>query len=403
MQRRSLLGAGLGGLAAGAVAAPRPARAEAMPGVSATEIRFGGTTALSGPVSALGVQCRAVEGVCRMANAQGGIAGRKLTYILYDDGFSPPKTLEQVRRLVEQDRVAFLFNMLGTAPNNAVVRYVNQRKVPHLFLSVNGDKWGDYEAHPWTMGFAPSARTEAQVFVRHALAQKPDARFALLYQNDDFGRDYITGLRDVLGADYDSRVRAASYEVMDPTVDSQLIALQGADVLVSGVTAKFAAMAIRRLHELGARMTHYIPSGASSVAGVIQPAGAERAVGTITSAYLKDPNDPAWAGDAGMDGFRAFMAQYLPDADIGDIYYTYGYTVGLALLQILRQCEGEFTRERIMREAANLRGLALPTLLPGILVDTGPKDYRPLQQLQLVRWDGRMWVRFGEVIGGAKA
>ncbi|WP_207802775.1 ABC transporter substrate-binding protein [Roseicella frigidaeris] len=399
MQRRSLLGAGLGGLAA-AGGAGRPARAEATPGISATEIRFGGTTALSGPVSALGVQCRAVEGVCRMANEQGGIAGRKLSYILYDDGFSPPKTLEQVRRLVEQDRVAFLFNMLGTAPNNAVVRYVNQRKVPHLFLSVNGDKWGDHEAHPWTMGFAPSARTEAQVFARHALAQKPDARFALLYQNDDFGRDYIAGLRDVLGAEYDARVRAASYEVTDPTVDSQLIALQGADVLVSGVTAKFAAMAIRRLHELGARMAHYIPSGASSVAGVIQPAGAERALGTITSAYLKDPNDPAWAGDAGMARYREFMARYLADADIADIYYTYGYTVGLALLQILRQCEGELTRERIMREAANLRGLELPTLLPGIRVDTSPIDYRPLQQLQLVRWDGRMWARFGAVIEG---
>ncbi len=397
MQKRTILIAGVA-----ALAAPGLVHAQGTPGITSTEILFGGTTALSGPVSALGVQCRAVEGVCRMINERGGIAGRKLSYILYDDGFSPPKTLEQVRRLIEQDKVAFLFNMLGTAPNNAVLRYVNQRKVPHLFLSVNGDKWGDHEAHPWTMGFAPSARTEAQVYARHALTAKPDARFALLYQNDDFGRDHIAGLRDVLGADYDSRVRTASYEVTDPTVDSQLIALQGADVLVSGVTAKFAAMAIRKVHELGWQVAHYIPSGASSVAGVITPAGVERSVGVVSSAYLKDPNDPAWAEDAGMLQYRAFLAKYVPDADITDIYYVYGYTVALALVQVLRQCEGQLTRERIMREAANLRGLEIPTLLPGIRIDTSPTDYRPLQQLQLIRWTGRTWQRFGEVIDGAK-
>jgi branched-chain amino acid transport system substrate-binding protein len=394
-RRLTLLGA------AGALAAPRVGRAQETPGVTATEIRFGGTTALSGPVSALGVQMRAVEGFVRMINVEGGIAGRKLTFLLYDDGFSPPKTLEQVRRLVEQDRVAFLFNMLGTAPNNAVVRYVNGRRVPHLFLSVNGDKWGDHEAHPWTMGFAPSARTEAQVFARHALSERPQARFALLYQNDDFGRDYVAGLRDVLGRDYEARVRAISHEVTDPTVDSQLIALQGAEVLVSGTTAKFAAMAIRRVHELGWRAAHYIPSGASSVAGVITPAGPERAVGVISSAYLKDPNDPAWAGDAGMAAYRAFMARWVPDADLNDIYYTYGYTVSHALRQVLAQCDGQFTRERIMREAANLRDLEIPTLLPGIRVNTSPADYRPLQQLQLIRWEGRVWGRFGAVIEGA--
>jgi branched-chain amino acid transport system substrate-binding protein len=405
-RRGFLLGCGAG--FAGAPAAPGLALAQdgATPGVTATEIRFGGTTALSGPVSALGVQCRAVEGVCRMVNEQGGVAGRKLTYILYDDGFSPPKTLEQTRRLVEQDRVAFLFNMLGTAPNNAVVRYVNQRKVPHLFLSVNGDKWGEYEAYPWTMGFAPSARTEAQVFARHALAEKPEARFALLYQNDDFGRDYVAGLRDVLGAaGYDQRVRAISHEVTDPTVDSQLIALQGADVLVCGTTAKFVAMAIRKVHDLGWKPIFCLPSGASSVAGVINPAGPERAVGVITSAYLKDPNDPAWAEDAGLKEWRAFMARWLPEADTTDIYYTYGYTVSLALMRVLGQCEGDFRRERIMKEAANLRGLEIPTLLPGIRVDTSPTDHRPLEQLQLVRWDGRQWRRFGPVIegGGARA
>lgn len=393
-RRRLLLGT------AGALAAPGLARAQDTPGVSATELRFGGTTALSGPVSALGVQMRAVEGFVRMVNEAGGVAGRRLVFVLYDDGFSPPKTLEQVRRLVEQDRVAFLFNMLGTAPNSAVVRYVTQRKVPHLFLSVNGDKWGDHEAHPWTMGFAPSARTEAQVFARHALAERPDARFAVLYQNDDLGRDYLAGLRDVLGTGFEARVRAASYEVTDPTVDSQLVALQGADALVSGVTAKFAAMAIRRVHEVGWRCTHYVPSGASSVAGVINPAGPERATGVVSSAYLKDANDPAWAGDAGVEEYRRFMARYLPNGDVGDMYHLYGYTVSRALLRVLEQCGGDFRRERIMREAANLRDLEIPTLLPGVRVNTSPTDHRPLQQLQLIRWDGRMWRRFGPLIDG---
>jgi branched-chain amino acid transport system substrate-binding protein len=249
--RRPLL-LGLAGAIAGLrLYAPQIARAQNTPGITTDEIRFGGTMALSGPVSALGVQARAVAGVCRMINDQGGIAGHRLTYIVYDDGFSPPRTLEQARRLIEQDQVAFLFNTLGTAPNTAIVKYVNQRKVPHLFLSVNGDKWGDYEAHPWTMGFAPSSRAEARVFARHALSEKPAARFAVLYQNDDLGRDYVAGLRDVLGKEYDGRVRAASYEVTDPTVDQQLISLAGADVLISGVTAKFAAIAIRRVRELG--------------------------------------------------------------------------------------------------------------------------------------------------------
>jgi branched-chain amino acid transport system substrate-binding protein len=396
LKRRTLLA--LAGLAA-----PGLARAQDLPGVTATEIRFGGTTALSGPVSALGVQMRAVEAVFRMVNEAGGIAGRRLVFTVYDDGFSPPKTLEQVRRLIEQDRVAFLFNMLGTAPNNAVVRYVNQRRVPHLFLSVNGDKWGDHEAHPWTMGFAPSARTEAQVFVRHALAEKADARFALLHQNDDFGRDYVAGLRDVLGAGFEGRVRVASHEVTDPTVDSQLIALQGAEVLITGSTAKFVAMAIRRLHEMGWRATHYVPSGASSVAGVIQPAGVERAVGVISSAYLKDPNDAAWAEDPGMRQYREFLARWLPDADAKDIYLTYGTMVAQVMVQVLRQCEGDFRRERIMKEAANLRDLENPLLLPGIRVNTSPTDYRPLEQLQLIRWDGRQWQRFGPVIEGNAA
>ena len=278
MHRRMLLAA------TAALAAPHIARAEDTPGVTPTEIRFGGTTALQGPVSALGVQCRAVEGVCRMVNEQGGIAGRKLSYILMTTASRRRRRVEQTRRLIEQDHVAFLFNMLGTAPNNAVVRYVNQRKVPHLFLSVNGDKWGDYKEHPWTMGFAPSARVEAQVFARHALSEKADARFALLYQNDDFGRDYVAGLKDVLGG-LRARVRAASYEVTDPTVDSQLIALQGRRRSSPAAPPNSPPWRSASCTSSARRRRTTSPAAPARSPASSIPAGVERAVGTVSSAF----------------------------------------------------------------------------------------------------------------------
>jgi branched-chain amino acid transport system substrate-binding protein len=400
IHRRSILA----GSAAIALAGTRAARAEDTAGVTATEIRIGSTTSLSGPVSALGVQARCQEAFFRMINEQGGIAGRKITYIYYDDGFSPPKTVEQVRRLIEEDKVALLFNMLGTAPNSAVVKYINQKKVPHLFLSVNGDRWGDYKNNPWTMGFAPSARIEAQIYAKYALMQHPDARFAILYQNDDLGKDYVSGIRDVLGDRFGKQAQAVSYEVTDATIDSQIISLRAgnADVLLSGGTAKFVAQSIRKVSDLGWKPMHFIASGATSVAGVIEPVGRERAIGVMSSAYVKDPNDPAWDGDAGIAEYRAFMQKYFPEGNIKDTYNTYAYTVARVLMQVLKQCEGRFTRENIMRQATNLKDLEVPTLLPGIKVNTSPTNYHPLRQVQLQRWNGQKWERFGKIIDGSE-
>jgi branched-chain amino acid transport system substrate-binding protein len=402
LNRRSLLA---GSVAAGiaAVTGTRGSRAEETSGVTATEIKIGCTTSLSGPVSVLGTIARCSDAYFKMVNDQGGIAGRKINFIFYDDAFNPAKTVEQTRKLIEGDNVAFLFSMLGTSPNSAVVKYINANKVPHLFLSVNGDKWGDYQNYPWTMGFAPSSRTEAQIFAKYALSQKPDAKFALLYQNDDLGKDFVNGLRDVLGAQYDSRVNAVSYEVTDPMVDSQIVTLRasGADVLISGVTARFAAQAIRKVFELDWKPMHFVTSGASSVSSTIMPVGPERALGLITSAYIKDPSDPTWAEDAAMKDYFAFMAKYYGDGNPKDVNNAYGYTVTSVLKKMLEQCNGNFSRASIMAQANNLKNIEVPTLLPGIRVNTSPTNHHPLQQMQLQRWDGQGYVRFGNIIEGA--
>jgi branched-chain amino acid transport system substrate-binding protein len=379
------------------------ARADDTTGITATEIKIGSTTSLSGPVSALGIQDRVQEAFFRMINERGGVAGRQIKYIYYDDGFQPPKTLEQVRRLIESDEVAFLFNMLGTAPNSAAVTYINQKKVPHLFLSVNGDKWGDYQKYPWTMGFAPSARTESQIYTKYALQQNPKATFAILYQNDDLGKDYVAGVRDVLGAEFDARAKALPHEVADPTIDSQIVSLKAteADVLLSGTTAKFVAQSIRKVYELQWKMLHFIASGAASISGAINPAGPERAVGVISSAYVKDANDPEWANDKGVAEYVAFMQKYFPEGNPKDAYCIYAYTVALVLMQVLKQCGDSLSRENIMRQAESLRDLEVSTLLPGIRVNTSPTNHHPLRQVQLQRWEGAGWKRFGGIIEGA--
>ena len=401
LNRRTLLA---GSAAAGVVALTGPSRAEETPGVTATEIKIGCTTSLSGPVSALGTIAKCSDAYFRMINEQGGIAGRKINFIYYDDAFNPAKTVEQTRKLIESDNVAFLFSMLGTAPNSAVVKYINSNKVPHLFLSVNGDKWGDYENYPWTMGFAPSSRTEAQIFAKYALSQKPDAKFALLYQNDDLGKDFVNGLRDVLGARYDTLVKAVSYEVTDPTIDSQIVTLRAsnADVLITGATAKFGAQAIRKVYELDWKPMHFLTSGAASVASTIMPVGPERAVGLVTSVYIKDPSDPAWAEDAGIRDYMTFMAKYYGEGNPKEALNAYGYTVTAVLRRLLEQCGGNFSRESIMKQANNLRDVEIPTMLPGIRVNTSPTNHHPLQQMQLQRWDGKGYVRFGNIIEGSK-
>lgn len=400
--RRRLLTSTAAG--AGTLLAPTMVRAQATPGVTANEIRIGTTTSLSGPVSALGTINKAQNAYFKMLNeTQGGIAGHKITYLITDDGFNPARTLEHTRRLVEQEEVAFMFGQLGTGPNSAVVKYMNDRKVPHLFLSVNGDKWGDFKTYPWTMPFAPSARTEAQIFVKHAQAAKAGAKIAILYQNDDLGRDFVAGAKDVLGAQYDSVVKAMSYEVTDPTIDSQLISLQsgGYDALILGVTGKFGAMGIRRTSELGWKPTVYIASGAATVASAIIPAGVERAIGTITSVYTKDPADAAWADDPGMKTFKAFMAKWYPEGNPEESYNAYGYMTAIVLQQLLEQCKGNFSRASILAQANNLRRITNPMLLDGITVNTSPTDHRPLEQMQLQRWDGKVYRRFGSIFDGA--
>lgn len=380
-----------------------PARAQALPGVTAKAIRIGSTGPLSGPVSVLGSMHKVHAAYFGMLNAQGGIGGRSVEYTVYDDGFSPPKTLELTRRLVEQDEVALLFGQTGTGPNSAIVKYANSKGVPHLFLTVNGDKWGDHKSYPWTLPFAPSGRGETRIFVRHALEQNPAAKIAILYQNDDFGRDYVAGAKDALGARYDAVVKAASYEVTDPTIDSQLIQLQasGADVLISGVAGRFGALTVRKVHDMGWKPRHYLSNGAASVAGTITPAGPERAIGVVCTAYLKDPSAQQWADDAGMKAYKAFMAKQLPDADASDAFNYYAYTVAQAMQQVLVQCKGDLRRENILLQANSLKDLALPMLLPGITLNTAPDNHHPIRQVQLQRWDGKAWQHFGGIVASS--
>ncbi|HYZ34086.1 MAG TPA: ABC transporter substrate-binding protein [Crenalkalicoccus sp.] len=397
LHRRTLLaGAALGGLAA-----PRLGMAET-PGVTATELRIGNTMPYSGPASAYGVIGRAESAFFGMMNAQGGIAGRQINFITYDDGYSPARTAEQVRRLVEQDGVAFLFQTLGTPTNSAIVRYLNQRRIPHLFVATGADKWGNYKETPWTIGWQPSYVTEAQIYTKHMLAEAPGKRIALLYQNDDFGKDYLTGLRDVLGPRFDQLVTTASYEVTDPTLDSQVVALQasGAEVLMTAATPKFAAQAIRKVHDIGWRPLHVLTNVSISVAGVMKPAGPEKGVGIITSAYLKDPTDPSWQDDPGMNEWRGFMRRQLPEADLTDASYVYAYGASLTLRRVLDQCRGDFSRPSVMHQATALKELELPVLLPGIRVNTSPTNYHPIRAMQLQRWTGETWRRFGGIIEG---
>jgi branched-chain amino acid transport system substrate-binding protein len=398
LNRRHLLAATAGGLLL-----PRLAPAQDSPGVTANEIRIGSTMPYSGPASAYGVIGRSHEAFFRMVNEQGGIAGRKINFIVYDDGYSPPKTVEQTRRLVEQDKVAFTFNQLGTPTNSAIVRYMNQRKVPQIFVSTGADKWGNYQDTPWTIGWQPSYRTEAQIYMKHLLAEKPNARIGLLYQNDDFGKDYLIGVRDVLGPRFDQMVRPVSHEVTDPTVDSQIVSLQnaGCDALVTATTPKFAAQTIRRVHDLGWRPVHYLTNVSISVGTVMEPAGAEKGVGIITSAYLKDPTDPAWDNDRGMNEWRAFMRAQIPNGDMKDGSYPFAYGIVQTLMHVLGRCNGNFARDNIMRQVAGIQNLEVATLIPGIRVNTSPTNFHPIKQMQLQRWTGQTWRRFGEVIEGA--
>ena len=336
-------------------------------------------------------------------NDQGGVAGRKINFISYDDAYSPPKTVEQVRRLVEQDEVACLFNTLGTPTNSAIQRYVNQKKVPHLFVATGAEKWADPKHFPWTIGWQPSYQVEAKIYGKYILQQKPNPKIAIMYQNDDFGKDYVVGLKEQFGADYNKYVvNEASYEATDATVDSQAVSMKdsGADVLVAAAIPKFAAQLIRKVYDLNWKPLFLMTEVSNSVAATITPAGPEKAIGLITSVYLKDQTDPAYTNDPGMNEWRAFMKQYIPNGDLTDGGYVSAYSAAQTMLQTLKQCGDDFSRENIMRQATNIKSLVCATLINGITVNDSPTDFHPVADLQLAKWDGTTWVRFGDVMSG---
>jgi branched-chain amino acid transport system substrate-binding protein len=377
--------------------------AENAPGVTAAEIRIGQTMPYSGPASAYGVIGRVDTAFFKMINEHGGINGRKIVLLSEDDGYNPAKAVEQTRKLVEADHVAFIFNSLGTPSNTAIEKYLNDRHVPQIFVASGADKWGHYKDFPWTIGFQPSYRIEAEAYAKYILRVRPNAKIAILYQNDDFGKDYIVGLKEGLGAKYSTMVvKEASYEVTDPTVDTQVIALQGsgADTLVTAATPKFAAQAIRKVHSLNWKPMHFLTNVSASISAVLEPVGLEKSIGIISVAYAKDPIDPEWKDDPGLNQWRDFMKKYMPDADPTDGNYVFGYNVSWALAQVLRQCGNDLSRENIMKQAANLKSLKTPALLPTIRINTSPTNYHPIRQVQLMRWDGRSWLRFGEVLDG---
>jgi ABC-type branched-subunit amino acid transport system substrate-binding protein len=371
------------------------------PGASDTEIKIGNTNPYSGPASAYGAIGKAIAAYFRMVNDRGGINGRKVNFISYDDGYSPPKTVEMARKLVEQDEVLLLFQSLGTPSNTAIQKYMNGKKVPQLFVATGATKWNDPQHFPWTMGWQPNYQTEARIYAKHILQTKPNAKIAVLYQNDDYGKDYLKGFEDGLGPQAQKMIVAkASYEVSEPTVDSQILQLKasGADTFFNITTPKFAAQAIRAAYDSGWKPTHYLNNVSNSVGSVLKPAGLEKAVGIITSGYVKDPTDKRWANDPGMKTWRDFMAKYNPDGDLSDPFNVYGYTVAATLEQVLKQCGGTLTRENVMKQAASLKRFRVETLLPGISISTGRDDYAPIEAMQLERFNGQQFELFGEVI-----
>jgi branched-chain amino acid transport system substrate-binding protein len=389
-------------LVAALLAAPAAAQKKYDPGASDGEIRIGNTNPYSGPASAYGTIAKSINAYFKMVNEQGGINGRKVSFISYDDGYSPPKTVEMVRKLVEQDQVLFVFQTLGTPSNTAIHKYMNMRKVPQLHVATGATKWNDPKNFPWTMGWQPNYQTEGRMYALHVLKTKPDAKVGILYQNDDYGKDYLKGFKDGLGAKAKAMiVSEVSYEVSDPTVDSQIVQLQasGANVFFNITTPKFAAQAIRKAHDIGWKPVQYLNNVSSSVGSVLTPAGLEKAVGVMTTAYLKDPTDQRWDKDAGVQKWREFMKKYYPDGNLTDNFNLYGYTVAATLHQVLKQCGDNLTRENVMKQAAGMKGFKLDTLLPGVAISTAADDYAPIESAQLQRFNGRQWELFGEVIG----
>jgi branched-chain amino acid transport system substrate-binding protein len=365
-------------------------------------IKIGNTNPYSGPASAYGTIGKTIGAYWKMVNDQGGINGRKVEWLSYDDGYSPPKTVEMVRRLVEQDQVLLVFQPLGTPPNSAIHKYMNAKKVPQLFVATGATKWNDPKSYPWTMGWQPNYQTEGRIYAEHILKNNPKAKIGILYQNDDYGKDYLKGFKDGLGAKAASMiVKEVSYEVADPTVDSQMVQLQasGADTFFNITTPKFAAQAIRKAYDSGWKPTHYVNNVSASVGSVLKPAGLEKAVGLISTQYLKDPTDPQWKDDGAVKQWRAFMAKYYPDGNLLDASNVYGYAVAETMHQVLKQAGNDLSRANIMKQAASLKDFRSELLLPGIRINTGAGDFAPIESEQLIRFDGEKWVRFGPILG----
>jgi branched-chain amino acid transport system substrate-binding protein len=372
------------------------------PGASDTEIKIGQTMPYSGPGSTYGTIGKSAAAYFKMINDLGGINGRTINLISLDDNYAPPRTVEQIRRLVEQDQVLLTFQNLGTAHNTAIQKYLNSKKVPQLFISTGATKWGDPQHFPWTMGWLPPYQYEARHYATYVLKNRPDGKVAILYQNDDFGKDYLKGFKDGLGDKARTMIVAElTYEPTDATIDSQIVSLQasGADVFFDVTIPKFAAQAIRKTYDIGWRPLHLITNVSASVGTVLRPAGPEKAVGLISSVYLKDPTDPVWKDDKSMKDFVAFMRKYYPDGNVEDIFNVYGYAGAQTLVQVLKQCGDDLTRENVMHQATNLKDLEVAGLLPGIRINTSPTDFYPIKQVQLMRFDGKTWVRFGELMG----
>ena len=370
-------------------------------GASDTEIKLGHTCPYSGPASAYGQIGKTIEAYWKSVNeTQGGVNGRKIKFITLDDGYNPAKIVELVRQLVEQEKVLCTFNTLGTPTNTAIQKYMNQKKVPMLYVATGASKWGKPKEFPWTMGFQPDYHTEGAIYAKHALATVPDAKIGVLMQNDDYGKDYWEGFKEGLGKDAGRIVKHVTYEVTDPTVDSQIIQLKdsGANVFFNIATPKFAAQAIRKAGDIGWKPVQYVNNVSASVASVMKPAGFDNSQGVMTAYYLKDPTDKQWDNDEEMKAWRAYMAQYMPQANVGDANYVFAYAVATLMRQILQKCGDTLTRENVMKQAANFQNVRLPLLLPGINISTSPTDFYPIQAVQLSRFKGDTWELFGDVL-----
>ncbi|QQO14189.1 ABC transporter substrate-binding protein [Bradyrhizobium diazoefficiens] len=369
-------------------------------GASDTEIRIGNIMPYSGPASAYAAIGKAEEAYFNKVNAEGGINGRRIKFISYDDAYSPPKTVEQARKLVESDGVLLIFGSLGTSTNGAIRKYMNEKKVPQLFVASGASKWNDPKQYPWTMGWQPSYASEAKIYAKYIMKEKPDAKIGVLYQNDDFGKDYLKGLKDGLGAKASMIVLEDGYDTSEPAVDEHVVKLKasGADVFISITTPKFAAQAIKKAAEINWHPMHIISNVSASVGGVLEPAGLEISQGILSATYTKDSSDPQWNADDGMKKFYNFLAQYDPKANKLDAGVVFGYAAAQTMVKVLQMCGDDLTRENVMKQAASLKDFEPDTLLPGIKINTAPDNFAPIEQLQMMRFKGKKWELFGDII-----